>query len=125
MKVMLMGGLQRVKGIWRSRRDVPPHLRPHLPPPYNMSGRGKKGHPQPVWTLILSTGTGNRNEAQVIARKHHALFDAILGEAKAKFAIYEAQKGIDWSRLAAQNDSEDDLHSRRYVDEARPQNRTG
>jgi hypothetical protein len=67
MRVMLMGGLQRVKGVWRSRRVVPTPLRPYLPPPYNASG--KNG--QPIGSLTKTTGTGNKAEAMRIARQEN------------------------------------------------------
>jgi hypothetical protein len=111
MRVMQMGGLVRVNGIWRSRRDVPLHLRAFLPPPWDTAGRNKTdGSRQPVWTLTKSTGTGNKTEAQKIARRenHQGAFDRILACAQVRYEADEREQGIDWIAL--------DRESERWVE---------
>jgi integrase len=106
---MFMGGLQRVKGIWRSRRVVPVPLRPHLPPPYNASG--KNG--QPIGSLTKTTGTGNKAEAMRIARQenHQGLFDRILAQANENRRAAQIDAGIDWVAEAEWNDRMDLIHT--------------
>jgi hypothetical protein len=72
MTVAKMPYLQLLDGVFRVRIVVPPKLQPHLPPPHT----GKA-------SLTKALATGNKAEANRLAVRWIADFQAILNGAEA------------------------------------------